>query len=336
MLNFTALKTPEYKAPYYLGRYCEVFGLPPAKFKFNTLLSFAEQGALLNSMGITFQDPDGVEPDTWQIFSSERSTHPVSESRLLRHPLITGIFKSAACKPSARFHAYLLLPFVEIYAAHRLGCSMPGHVLVFDELEGYIKNRKRNAELLSTEGHVQPATSPGGGINNANMDTVVTALKPTQNPAVDGPLSSPAGPANPHAHSLHWARGGDAADESHEPGDPEQGGFNQVEGESLLPRDDFAQTHDDGVPVGTLPKASPLSEQGVQVEVSRESHTGADNRDVPAAMAKELSGPSPTRQDTAKSSGGSSLVGGESTDENDHRVDEIREDVMSIFRNPKG
>lgn len=336
MLNFTALKTLEYKAPYYLGRYCEVFDLPPAKFKFNTLLTFAEQGALLNSMGITYQDPDGVEADTWQIFSADRSNFVVSESRMLRHPLITGIFKSAACKPSARFHASLLLPFVEIYAAHRLGRSMAGHVLVFDELEGYIKNRKRIARLLSSEGHVHAATSPGGAINNGNTDTVVAALMASQKPAVDVPLSSPAGPTNPPARSLHWARGGGAVDESHGPGDPEQGDFSEEAGESQLPRDDFEQTHNDGVPGRASPETSTLSEQAMQSEVSRESHAGADIRDVPAAVAKGLPGPSPTRQDRGKGSGGSSLVGGENEDENAPSDDESPGELMSFFRKPKG
>lgn len=321
MLKFTASKTVDYKAPYYLGRYCEVFGLPPAKFKFNTLLTFAEQGALLNSMGITFQDPDVSEADTWQLFSADRSNFLVSESRMLRHPLITDMFRSGGCDPSTRFHASLLLPFVEIYAAHRLGCSMPGHVITFDDLEYYFKQRKKIAKLVNSEGHAS-------AINNGNTDAVSTALMGSQKPASGVPLASPASPTNPQA--LH-SRGGHVGDESDRSGDPEQVAVMVGAGESQLARNDVAQTQNDGVAGGALPETPTLPEQEVKAEKGRARLAGADTRDSLAAAAKGSSQPSPTRQDSPVSS----LEGGEGEDEKDSSDNEPVGDVMSFLASSK-
>lgn len=329
MLKFTASKTVDYKAPYYLGRYCEVFGLPPAKFKFNTLLTFAEQGALLNSMGITFQDPDVSEADTWQLFSADRSNFLVSESRMLRHPLITDMFRSGGCDPSTRFHASLLLPFVEIYAAHRLGCSMPGHVLTFYDLEYYFKQRKKSAKVVNSEGHANAVTNPASALNNGHTDAVAMGLMGSQKPAVDVSLASPASPTNPHA--LHWARGGETDDESHRSGEPEQVAGMVGAGESQLARNDVAQTQNDGVAGGALPETPTLSEQEVEAEKGRARHAGADTRDSLAAVAKGSSQPSPTRQDSPVSS----LEGGEGADEKDSSDNEPVGDVMSFLASSK-
>tara|TARA_B100000424_G_scaffold31882_1_gene21767 strand:+ start:8527 stop:9513 length:987 start_codon:yes stop_codon:yes gene_type:complete len=141
MLVFSTLVTDSNEAPYWLGRYFNDFDIPLEKRKLSTLIIFAEQGALLNRAGITFKSPPLERSVSEVLFPGDRIKYEVKDNLIHRYPMLSSIFREAPDRKNTRYHAYLLLPFLEIYAAYRLNQFEVGHILEFEDLETYMASR---------------------------------------------------------------------------------------------------------------------------------------------------------------------------------------------------